>query len=75
MDCVLVRKLQKRDARQISRIDAAITKAPQRTDFKRLVQEVVGKENAASFVAEAQGKVVAFMISSLLSGENSRKMV
>jgi ribosomal protein S18 acetylase RimI-like enzyme len=68
MDCVLVRKLQKRDARQISRIDAAITKAPQRTDFKRLVQDVVGKENAASFVAEAQGKVVAFMISDVSLG-------
>jgi ribosomal protein S18 acetylase RimI-like enzyme len=68
MEQVLVRRLQKRDASQIGRIDAAITKAPQRTDFKRLVEEVVGRENAAGFVAEAEGKVVAFMISHVTLG-------
>lgn len=68
MDRVLVRKLKKKDAPQISRIDAAITKAPQRTDFNRLVEEVVKKEGAAGFVAEAQGKVVAYMISYVTLG-------
>ena len=68
MDRVLVRKLHKEDASQIGRIDADITKAPQRTDFKRLVEEVAKKEDAASFVAEAEGKVVAYMISYVTLG-------
>jgi len=68
MDRLLVRKLRKEDAPQIGRIDAAITKAPQRTDFKRLVGEVAEKEDAASFVAEAEGKVVAYMISYVTLG-------
>lgn len=62
MDRVLVRKLEKGDAAQIGRIDAAITKAPRRLDFKKLVHDIVQKEDAASFVAEAKGKVVAYMI-------------
>lgn len=68
MEGVLVRKLQKGDASQIGRIDAAITKAHQRTDFERLVEEVVERETAASFVAEAKGKVVAYMISYVTLG-------
>jgi ribosomal protein S18 acetylase RimI-like enzyme len=68
MESVLVRKLQKSDALHIGRIDAAITKAPQRIDFKGLVEEVVEKESAASFVAEAKDKVVAYMISYVTLG-------
>ena len=68
MNRVLVRKLHREDAPQIGRIDASITKAPRRTDFKRLVKEVAEKDDAASFVAEADGKVVAYMISYVTLG-------
>ena len=68
MDHVLVRKLQKRDASQIGKIDEAITKAPARLDFRRIVAEVTKKDGAASFVAELGGKVVAYMISYVTLG-------
>ena len=68
MDRILVRKLKKEDAARVSKIDAAITKMPHRLDFKRLVDEVAGKDGAASFVAEIGGKVVAFMISYVTMG-------
>jgi predicted N-acetyltransferase YhbS len=68
MDRILVRKLRKEDAAQISKIDAAITKMPRRLDFKRIVDEVAKKEGATSFVAESGGKVVAFMISYVTMG-------
>jgi predicted N-acetyltransferase YhbS len=66
MNRLVVRKLTEEDAAQISRIDAAITKAPHRLDFKRIVAEVA--ENDASLVAESQGKVVAYMISYVTTG-------
>jgi ribosomal protein S18 acetylase RimI-like enzyme len=68
MDRVLVRKLRKKDASQISKIDAAITKLPHRLDFERIVDEAAKKDGAASFVAESAGKVVAYMISYVTMG-------
>jgi len=68
MDHVLVRKLQKRDASQIGKIDEAITKMPARLDFRRIVAEVTKKDGTASFVAELGGKVVAYMISYVTLG-------
>lgn len=68
MDHVLVRKLQKRDASQIGKIDEAITKVPARLDFRRIVAEVTKKDGTASFVAELGGKVVAYMISYVTLG-------
>lgn len=68
MDRILVRKMSKKDAQQISRIDEAITKVPHRLDFKRIVAEVENKDGGASFVAESGGKVVAYMISYVTMG-------
>ena len=68
MDRVLVRKLRKKDAVQISRIDASITKVPHRLDFKRIAEDVTKKDGMASFVAETGGKVVAYMISDVTMG-------
>jgi predicted N-acetyltransferase YhbS len=68
MDHVLVRRLEKRDAPQIGKIDEAITKVRGRLDFKRIVDEVTRKDGTASFVAELGGKVVAYMISYVTLG-------
>lgn len=68
MDKVVIRKLRKEDADEISRIDSAITKTPSRLDFKRIVREEVKREVDASFVAEVQGKIVGYMISYVTSG-------
>ena len=65
---VIIRRLRKEDAEDISRIDAAITKARSKLDFKRLVEEEVGKAVDSSYVAEFRGKVVGYMISYVTSG-------
>ena len=68
MDDMLIRRLRKEDAEDISRIDAAITKTRFKPDFKRIVEEEVEKAVDASYVAEVRGKVVGYMISYVTSG-------
>jgi len=65
---VLVRKIKKGDAAEISKIYSAITKKPCDVDFKRIVGEEIRRETIGSFVAEAEGKVVGYMISYITSG-------
>ena len=67
MDKVQIRKLQKNDADEISRIYAAITMQPVDPDFKRVVEEHSQREDEACFVAEQDGNVVGFMISYILT--------
>ena len=67
MDKVRIRRLQKEDADEISRIYAAITMKPVSKDFIRVIEEHASKENDACFVAERQGKVMGFMISYILT--------
>lgn len=67
MDNVQIRKLQKKDAAEVSRIYAAITLQPVDPDFKRVVEEHAETEDEACFVAESEGKVVGFMISYILT--------
>ncbi len=68
MGKILIRKMRKEDADDVSRIDAAITKSPSRLDFKRVVAEAAKKNRNASFVAEIRGKVVGFMVSTITAG-------
>jgi ribosomal protein S18 acetylase RimI-like enzyme len=65
---ILIRKMRKEDADEVSRIDAAITKIPSRLNFKPIVEEAAKKSPNASFVAEIRGKVVGFMISYITAG-------
>ena len=65
---ILIRKMRKDDADEVSRIDAAITKAPSRLNFKPIVAEAARKDSNASLIAEIRGKVVGFMISILTAG-------
>jgi len=68
MDDVIIRRLRKEDAGDLSRIDAAITKTRSKLDFKRIVEDEVEKAVDASYVAELRGKVVGYMISYVTSG-------
>ncbi|MGD8227290.1 MAG: GNAT family N-acetyltransferase [Desulfobacteraceae bacterium] len=68
MSEVRVRRVRKKDAVAIRRIDASITKGQSTLDFERIVAEEVGKSTDASFVAEVNGKVVGYMISYLTRG-------
>lgn len=68
MDNVLIRKLEAEDVDDIVGIHAAITQAPVADDFNASVREHAAMEKGASFVAEIDGKVVAYMFSYTLSG-------
>ena len=68
MPKINVRRLRKEDAGAVARIDAAITKAPSRLDFRRIVEQEAERDTDASFVAVINRKVVGFMISYITSG-------
>ncbi len=68
MGKILIRKMKKEDADEVSRIDAAITKSPSRLNFKPVVAEATKKSPNASLVAEFSGKMVGFMISYITAG-------
>ena len=65
---ILIRKMRKEDVDEVSRIDAAITKAPSRLNFKPIVEDAAKRSPNASLVAEIRGKVVGFMISYITAG-------
>ena len=67
MDNVKIRKLQKKDADEISRIYAEITRQSVDLDFKRVVEDHARRDDEACFVAERDGRVVGFMISYILT--------
>jgi ribosomal protein S18 acetylase RimI-like enzyme len=65
---VLIRKMKKSDADEVTRIDAAITKNPSRLNFKPVVAEATKRNSNASLIAEIRGQVVGFMISIITAG-------
>ncbi len=67
MDNIQIRKLQKEDAHEVSRIYAAITRKTVDSDFKRVVEDHAQRDDEACFVAEREGNVVGFMISYILT--------
>ncbi len=67
MDNIQIRKLQKEDAHEVSRIYAAITRKSVDSDFRRVVEDHAQRDDEACFVAEREGNVVGFMISYILS--------
>ena len=68
MENVKIRKLQKRDAEEISRINAVITKSPVEKDIKKTVEKNAERTGGISYVAEFEGRIVGYMISYILSG-------
>ena len=64
---LVIRKIRVEDADGISSIQAGIIKSPNDTDFRRIIEGQVRKEDEeASFVAEIDGKVVGYMISYII---------
>ena len=68
MEKVLIRKLKVEDSDEITRIHGAITQSPVKINYKRVIEEQVGKSDEASYVAEVKGKVVGYMISYIFYG-------
>ncbi len=68
MENFQIRRMKTEDAGEISRIYAAITRKPVEDDFQRVVEEHAGHERDACVVAEADGRIVGFMISYILTG-------
>ena len=68
MEDLIIRKIQIEDADAISRIQAAITKSSEVIDFRRIIKEQVKATEDASFVAEADGRVVGYMIGYTITG-------
>jgi len=65
---LIIRRLEARDADDISRIQEAITKEPSTTDYHRIVEQEAKKEDRVSFVAELDGMVIGYMITYIIYG-------
>jgi ribosomal protein S18 acetylase RimI-like enzyme len=65
---IIVRRLRLEDTEGICRIAAAITRSPDNTDFKRIVEKQTQSEDDASFVAVFENRVVGYCISYFLGG-------
>lgn len=65
---VTIRKLDEEDVEPVGLIQEQITKSPVTQGFLDIVREYARKPENACFVAEHNGRIVGFMISSILSG-------
>ncbi len=65
MENLVIRRVRIEDAKEIGRIQGAITNNVTKIDFAPTIQEQVDN---ACFAAEIEGKVVGFMISYVLRG-------
>ncbi len=65
---LIIRNIQIEDADAISRIQAAIANTAELIDFRRIIKEQVRATEHSSFVAEADGSVVGYIICYMLAG-------
>ncbi len=68
MEKVVIRRLKVEDVEEVGGIQERITKIPITQDFLDIIRENAQKPDNACFVAEHNGKIVGFMVSSILSG-------
>jgi ribosomal protein S18 acetylase RimI-like enzyme len=68
LENIVIRRLQARDADDIARIREAITKEPSTEEYRNVVAHEAEKDDRVSFVAERNGKVVAYMIAYIVFG-------
>lgn len=68
VESFIIRRLKPEDADDIKGISAAITSLPTDYDFNRMIEEQALRSEDASFVAEIEGKVVGYIITSIFSG-------
>ena len=57
-----IRNIKPEDANELERIQEQITKSSLKTDFHRIIQEQLKKNEDVSLVAEIDGKIVGYMI-------------
>lgn len=67
MDTIQIRALRAQDADDVWKIFKTITKSPISIDYAQAVQEHVASSASASFVAECGGRVVGFMICTVIA--------
>ena len=68
MEKLVIRKLQAGDALKVGNICADITQTPVAEDFVQMLTEQPLKKEDLSFVAELDGEVIGYMISTIMSG-------
>ncbi|MFO7785812.1 MAG: GNAT family N-acetyltransferase [Thermodesulfobacteriota bacterium] len=68
MENIIIRRLKVEDVEDIGGIQERITKTPVTQDFLKIIREDAQKPDNACFVAEHNGTIVGFMVSSILSG-------
>ena len=67
MEDLLIRELEIKDVEEISDIYGGIIQKPVKPDFKQLIQRHAERKEDLCFVAEANGQVVGFMVSYILT--------
>ena len=68
MEKLVIRRLQAGDASRVGNICADITQTPVAEDFVQMLTEQPLKKEDLSFVAELNGEVIGYMISTIMSG-------
>ncbi len=68
MDSILIRRLEKKDAKEISNIYASITNETDKKDFEAIIKEQAISKNSLAFVAEIKKNVAGFMICYIVTG-------
>ena len=61
-----IRRIRPEDAKELERIQEQITKSVSKTDFHRIIQKQLKKNEDVSLVAEIDGKIVGYMICYLI---------
>jgi len=67
-DKLLIRKIELKDADQISEIQSSINSTAAGIDFRRIIEQQLQRDEDLSYVSEINGKVVGFIISSFVYG-------
>lgn len=67
MENVRIRPLEAADALDVVHIYAAITRHPAGEELRQVIEDHARRRDGACFVAEREGRVVGFMISTILT--------
>jgi ribosomal protein S18 acetylase RimI-like enzyme len=67
-DKLLIRKIKVEDADQIREIHSSITNIAAEIDFRCIIEQQLLRDEDISYVAEVDGRLVGFIVSSLVYG-------